>query len=486
MPIVRRTLALCAIALTAFCAVLPARANAQQPPSLTITTVDASAYPRITAVVNALDGSGVPVGGLTAESFTAFESDAPLTVDGLQAQRLSLSVAIDIDVSGSMAIPDGAPIAAAKQAAKEFVQNLGPGDAASIFAFSTDVRQVAPFTPDKAQLTAAVDGLVAAGDTSLFEAAQTAVFAVNQAPTPRKAVVLLTDGENVSPSTVTSDGSLGVARDAQVPVYSIGFGPGPDTTYLQAIAQSTNGQYRAADVGTVSAVYGDIARLLNSVYTLTLTAGSSSGSGGASLLRVIADIGGVSAEGSLEFDRPGVPVPTSSNAEPSAVGDDGSSRTPLVVYGGVVGVIVLGIMAIGAATFIQRARTRRHQLAVVAPNLAQASEQGVPYVPGTIIADDDDGAGRLVALDLDGVTRDFTSVPIKIGTGTDCDLRLPAAPEIAGRHAVVWMRDGKIMLRHTGGGRRPTLVSGRPVDWVILEDGDEFSIGAHRFRAELR
>jgi hypothetical protein len=47
------------------------------------------------------------------------------------------------------------------------------------------------------------------------------------------------------------------------------------------------------------------------------------------------------------------------------------------------------------------------------------------------------------------------------------------------------MRDGKIMLRHRAPGRRPTLVAGKPVDWVILEHGDEFTIGRYRFRVEL-
>ena len=48
---------------------------------------------------------------------------------------------------------------------------------------------------------------------------------------------------------------------------------------------------------------------------------------------------------------------------------------------------------------------------------------------------------------------------------------------------MVWVKDQKIMLRHVGGLRRSTIAGGKPVDWVALEDGEEFSVGPHRFRA---
>lgn len=459
-------------------------AAAQQQPALSITAVDPSGYPTITAVVTALDANGVPVSGLTAASVRAFEGDAPLTVTELETERLSLSVAVVIDVSGSM---QGEAIASARDAAREFVRNLGPADSASVFAFSTAVRQVTPFTGDKAQLAAAIDGLQAAGDTSLFEAAQTAVFALKGVEAPRKAIVLLTDGQNVSPSPVTLEGSLGVVRGGGVPVYSIGFGPGPDASYLQTIAQATNGQYRTADIGSVGAVYGDIARLLDSQYTLTLQAPASALPAGPSTLRIATEIGGQPAEATAAFDRPGPAAPpTVAPVSTAQQGGDGSAA-PLIVYGGVVGAILLGIMAVMGGTVFQRTRTRRRQLAVVAPNLGQAAAQPLPQAPGSIVTDTDHGAGRLIALD-GAVPRsyDFTSTPLRIGSGQECEVRLAASPEVASRHAVIWMKDGKIMLRHTAGPRRPTLVAGRPVEWIILDPGDEFTVGGQRYRAEAR
>jgi VWFA-related protein len=472
----------------------PGTGAAQEAPSLTVTTVDAAAYPQITAVVAAADANGVPVSGLTAEDFQAFEGETPLAVSGLQTQRLPLAIAVVIDVSGSM---EGEPLAAAKQAANEFVQNLAPEDTASILSFSTEVQQVTPFTADKAVLTSAIDGLQAAGDTSLFDATQAAIVAVGQTPAPRKAVVLLSDGIDTT-STATAEQSLAVARDAAIPVYSIGFGPGPDTTYLQALAQETNGAYRAADVDSVSAVYAELSEKLNNVYTLTLMSPNSDAPGGPSSLRIIASIGGVPAEGTSAFDRPGeiapAPTPVATPGAGSAVddpaeGESNSATLLLAVGGGIAGLAALLLLAFVAMRLFGRMRTRRRQLAVVAPNLEAAAAQPLPQAPGAVVAEVDHGRGRIVTVDADGASGDgasfeFGSTPLQIGSARDCQVRVAPGPEVAPKHASVWMRDGKIMLRHTGGTHRPTLVAGFPVDWVILEAGDEFAVGAHRYRVE--
>jgi pSer/pThr/pTyr-binding forkhead associated (FHA) protein len=76
-------------------------------------------------------------------------------------------------------------------------------------------------------------------------------------------------------------------------------------------------------------------------------------------------------------------------------------------------------------------------------------------------------------------------VPLRIGSATDSDVRVPASPDVAPRHAAIYMRDRKIVLRHTGGSRRPTFVGGQAIELVILEDGDEFMVGPHKFRAEV-
>jgi hypothetical protein len=159
----------------------------------------------------------------------------------------------------------------------------------------------------------------------------------------------------------------------------------------------------------------------------------------------------------------------------------------LLQAGRIAGAVILVVALAGLAlVVVRRTRRRRQQLAVVRPNLDHAITQGLPNVPSMVV-DVKDGEGRVIALDgsAGGRAYDFASVPLRIGSANDSDVRIEASPDVAPRHAAIWMRDRKIMLRHTGGSRRPTYVGGQSVDLVILEDGDEFVIGPHKFRAEI-
>src|SRR5207245_5178701 len=132
--------------------------------------------PKITAVVTALDANGVPARGLAAQ-FQAFDGSTSLTVSSVQAEQnvgVPLSVAITIDISGSM---QGEPLARAKDAATAFVRSLAPNDQASIIAFNGTVTTLVGFTTDRSQLTAAIAGLQANGGTALYEAVQTSAAA---------------------------------------------------------------------------------------------------------------------------------------------------------------------------------------------------------------------------------------------------------------------------------------------------------------------
>src|SRR5207237_9773594 len=125
LRLARRAVALLAALLFTLTvsALAPPIAFAQQPqPKLSVTQVDASGYPQITAFVTALDANGVPARSLTAQQFQAFDGSTTLTVSNVQTVQnasVPLSVAITIDISGSM---DGEPHARAKDAATAFVR----------------------------------------------------------------------------------------------------------------------------------------------------------------------------------------------------------------------------------------------------------------------------------------------------------------------------------------------------------------------------
>lgn len=463
----------------------PARAQEPQP-QLSIGQVEASEYPAMTAVVTALDSSGVPLPGLTASQFQAQVNATSLTIEDVRAAQdsaLRLAVVVVIDVSGSMA---GVPLARAKDAATEFVNSLGPNDEAAIFSFSGSVTAVTPFTDDRAALTAGIASLQALGPTALYDAAQASVAAARASAAPRKAVVLLSDGENDAPASgATLQGSLAIARDAGVPVFSIGIG-GADAGYLTQLAEATRGQYVAADNASIADVYANIATLLRNQYVLTLR-GPGDPDGTEAVLQLALTVNGQTARASAPFMRgvaPPPPAPTSApvdGEEPAAGG--GGGMLPIIL-GAVIGVAVLGG---GGYLMLRRARNARAERER-GKRSGRQSDAPVPAPVATPLLTPDERrpSGRIIEMSANGAMRTFdvSGVPLTIGSGPRCEVRVDPAPDVAPEHAVVWARDGKLMLRHVGGARRKTTVDARPVDWVILEDGDVFAVGSYRFRAE--
>jgi VWFA-related protein len=477
-----RVLAAASLLLVFAAGSLTARAQEGGAPQLFINQIESADYPAVTAVVTALDASGVPLQGLTPEQFQAQVNATNFTIEDVRTAQdasLPLSVVVVIDVSGSM---EGARIAAARDAATQFVNSLGPNDEAAVFAFSGTVNPVIGYTRDKAALAGAIASLQAAGPTALYEAAQSAIAAGRGSMAPRKAVVLLSDGENdAGGSTATLEGSLATARGAGVPVFTIGMG-GADETYLRRLADATRGQYVAASSANIADVYAGIASFLRNQYVLTMRApGEPDGSD--AVLQVALTVGGMTARASSPFTRGVAPppvVPTSAPQESSGDGG-GSSALPLILGAGA------GIAALAALVLFVAGRARRRERER-ARRAGKHSDAPVPTpvaVP-MLTSDDRRPSGRIIELHTNGTPRAFevSGVPLTIGSSARCNVRVEPTADVAPEHAMVWARDGKLMLRHVGGARRKTTVDARPVDWLILDDGDEFAVGPYRYRAE--
>jgi VWFA-related protein len=460
--------------------------EAQEPaPTISVSQLDATSYPDMTAVVTVLDATGSPAPGLTAASFTASDG-SPTPVEVVGAQRvldttLSLGVVLVIDTSGSM---EGAPLDAAKAAATAFVRQLDPADRAALLAFSDSARVVVDFTTDREQIVAGISGLTAGGSTSLYEAVQAGVFAVRGTDAPRQAVVMLSDGENDSAlSAVTEAESLESARIGRVPFFAIGFGGAADPAYLGRLAGASGGRYFEASATDVSAVYATIADQLRGQYALTLRSTAPEDGADASLV-VTADVGGQRvASAPLAFVRgeaPPVVVPTAA-AEPAEDAGGGSSIALVVV----AAVAVAAALGAGAFFAVRRVNERRQQRDRERDAGRQSDEDMPAPLPGTPLSTAPERHARVATLTGEhaGATVQFGAVPIVLGSASDADVRIARSREVAPKHAMLWVREGKIMLRHTGGVRQ-TLSGGRPVDWLILEDGDEFSIGPHAYRVE--
>lgn len=497
LKLVRIALKIAAIAaVAAALAPAPAPARAQQPasPSLTINQIDASAFPDINVVVTALDARGVPARGLNAAQFQAFDNNTPLTISSAQAaqdQELRLATVIVIDISGSMA---GDPLDRAKQSATEFVRSLSPNDEAAVISFNDKVTPVVALTNDRQKLTSGIAGLEAGGGTALFEAVQTSAFIAGSSNAPRSAVIFLTDGENdTQTSEATSDGSLAAALGAGVPIFTVGFGATPDTRYLQGLATTTQGQYRAATAGTIASAYADIATLLRNQYVVTVR-GLGAADGNDASLQIIAFIGDTPAASVATYKRgtapPPVVAPQPTAAQAATPGPPGKkSDLPANAFGAAVLLVGAAIMAWLLVRWQRRRSLRLAQMKIVEPNIRQAAARplirGFGGVAATAAAPAAAGTGRLREKGGAGHVFELGAGPSVIGTSPrTCTIVLPPSESIAAEHARIWLRDGRYLLHHVGGMSRKTYIAGREADWVVLEPGDELTIGPHQLLFE--
>jgi len=171
--------------------------------------------------VSVSDATGAPVADLKQSDFTVLENGKPRTITAFNfAQNMPISVGLLIDHSGSME----KRMEATKKAATEFLKRImRPNDRAFVGGFAFDPQKLAPFVTDIGTLEAQVDVIPKAeGGTSLYDAIVTGLYRFRGLQ-GRKALVVLTDGEDTT-SRVTYDDMLTYARAARVPLYFIGIG----------------------------------------------------------------------------------------------------------------------------------------------------------------------------------------------------------------------------------------------------------------------
>ncbi|MDI6858742.1 MAG: VWA domain-containing protein [Dehalococcoidia bacterium] len=321
----RRVLLLANVLLVALACVLHAAPASADEYSVDIVSLDESAFPALGAVVNVLDAAGRPVPGLTGDSFQARVGGEPARIDDLRTaldSDVSLAVALVVDVSGSM---EGEPLAQARLAAAEFVQGLSPQDSVAVITFSDSVSLVQDFTADKEAVIRAIDGLTALGNTALYQAAADAAARAAAAPSPRRVIILLSDGVDYGGmSRVTRDDSIAAVSAAGVPTYTIGLGTEIDREYLTAVAQASRARFLETPTAEgLSQLYSEIGNVLRSQYVLRLTSPVSDRSKPLSLeLSVVVNGASVSTTATLTAVETPPPAPPSVSLSGLAEGDE--------------------------------------------------------------------------------------------------------------------------------------------------------------------
>jgi Ca-activated chloride channel homolog len=206
----------------------------------------------------------------------------------IRTPKQRATVVLTLDTSGSMVATDISPtrLAAAQQAAREFVKALPSGVQIGLVDFSTTASMLAAPTSDRATILAAIDGLQAGGGTATAAAIKLSTQAITTLPVAKGGhaapgtIVLMSDGsptigENGMSPTASVTTEEAAAKAAGVKINTIAFGtsngtvtidgelvPVPaDPAAMNQIASATGGRtFSAQSAGQLKSVYNEIGR----------------------------------------------------------------------------------------------------------------------------------------------------------------------------------------------------------------------------------
>jgi Ca-activated chloride channel family protein len=172
----------------------------------------------VNVAVTVTDRSGRFVAGLTPADFTVYDNEQSVEITHFSADRVPVSVGIVLDTSGSMA---GDKIDRARTSIERFLDQLDdPEDEVFLYGFASDVRLIQEWTrPDT--VSEGLRRVDAVGGTSMYDAVIEAVREAQDGRNRKKAVVVISDGNDTSSNRGLRDVRR-VVQESEVLVYAIG------------------------------------------------------------------------------------------------------------------------------------------------------------------------------------------------------------------------------------------------------------------------
>ena len=260
---VRRLVAVVAVALCCW-SLTAAVAGAQAVPDAEIVGTDLTEFPtvRLSLAVSG-DAATSELGGGDVE-VTENGEVVEAEVIGLSDQ--SLDVVLAIDVSGSMA---GEPLAQAKVAALQFLDEL-PSDArVAVIGFGNDAELRSAFTTNRASSRDAVNALGEGGETALYDAVDLAVQQINASDADRSSIIVLSDGGDTVSGT-TLDGAAADLAGTETNFFAVSLQSGEaDESALQTLASAADGSVvPASDPQALAAAYVDLGQRIVNQYDI--------------------------------------------------------------------------------------------------------------------------------------------------------------------------------------------------------------------------
>ncbi len=171
----------------------------------------------VTATVTDSQGRFVP--DLRMEDFDVYEDGKLQKISQFDSERVPVSLGIVLDTSGSMA---GEKMTNAKDAVRRFLDELlGPQDEVFLMRFNSSVNVLSGWTENRAAVSRMAGSIRPDGGTALYDAMSDAVPLGEQGTRRKKALVLISDGNDQNSSTDVNTVQRQI-RESELLVYAVG------------------------------------------------------------------------------------------------------------------------------------------------------------------------------------------------------------------------------------------------------------------------
>jgi Ca-activated chloride channel family protein len=196
---------------------------------------------------------------LKVSNFQLFEDKVQQDIRFFSTEEEPLSLGIVFDVSHSMQNK----IALAREAAATFLDTGTPEDEYFLVEFNNRAQVTEDFTTDVARLRNHLSFVPPIGSTALYDAVYLGLSKVRHGQNPRKALLLITDGED-NHSRYSRGDIFNFARESDVQIYSIDLG----RALISDLSDVTGGHSFRGHVDELQDICSKIAQELKSQYVL--------------------------------------------------------------------------------------------------------------------------------------------------------------------------------------------------------------------------
>jgi Ca-activated chloride channel homolog len=159
------------------------------------------------------------VTGLEKEHFKVYEDNVEQEITHFSQQSAPISAGLIFDISRSM--KENNNIKKAKNAIARFLKTENPNDEYFLVTFNDNVKLVQSFTGQASTLQSESAFQKPGGSTAIYDAVYLALDQIKKAKNEKKALILITDGEDNS-SRYTAAEVREFAKESDVQIYGIG------------------------------------------------------------------------------------------------------------------------------------------------------------------------------------------------------------------------------------------------------------------------